>query len=468
MPARPSRRHFLQTTSVAASALAFPNILRAASDRSKLRIAIIGCGGQGVSSHVSNTVKNNSLTQLVALVDADERRFAAANAQIDKVDKGYDKTNIKTYTDYRKLFETAKDTFDAIIVATPNHHHALPALLAMQLGKHAYVEKPLAQTVGECHQLSEAARKYKVTTQMGNQGRSDEGYRRLCEYIWAGAIGQVTEVHHWTDRANGGTGGRLPAKPVPQGLNWESWIGPAPYRDFHDDLVPHSWHTWRDFGNGSIGNMACHIMDGAYWALKLDQPTAIEVEDMHGGSDERYPASTRLRYDYPARGDMGPVKCYWYDGVIPGTEPDMSINGLKKGQKNFPPIAAELMKKHNRKFDGDGSVYIGTKGIMYTACYGGGVRIIPEEAHQAFPVPEKQIPRITGGHHVNFFKSALEGKPAVSDFVYADKFTSLIILGSLVSRLGKGKRAEWDGKQFTNAPELNKYLTRENRKGWTA
>jgi predicted dehydrogenase len=469
MPSRHSRRRFLQTSSIAASALAFPAVLRSAAERNRLRVAIIGCGGQGVGSHVSNTVKQSKYAQLVAVVDANEKRFAEVEKGAKKIDPAFDMSTVKTFTDYRKLYETAADTFDAIIVATPNHHHALPALLGMKAGKHCYVEKPLAQTLFECNQLAEWAAKYKVATQMGNQGHSDEGYRRLCEYIWAGAIGTVKEVHSWTDRANGGSGGRLPAKPVPAGLNWESWVGPAPYREFHDALVPHTWHTWRDFGNGSIGNMACHIMDGAFWALNLTGPCSIAIEDMAGGSDERYPFSTRLCYSFPQQGDRPPVKLYWYDGIVPGTQTDDTVKGLAAGKRNVPPIRAELEKKFDRKFGGDGSIYVGDKGMMYTGCYGENVRIIPEEAHQKYgKAPEQKIPRVTGGHHVNFFSSALEGKPPVSEFGYASKLTTLVLLGSLVSRLGKGKTAEWDGSKFTNAPELNQWLKRENRKGWEA
>ena len=144
----------------------------------------------------------------------------------------------------------------------------------------------------------------KVATQMGNQGHCEEGYRRLCEYIWAGAIGKITETHSWTNRANGGEGPRPPTLPIPAGLHWDEWIGPAPYRNYHSDLHPHEWHGWYDFGNGSIGNMGCHVLDGVYWALKIEHPSSIEVEQMRGGSDERYPTGSRVRWDVPARGNL--------------------------------------------------------------------------------------------------------------------------------------------------------------------
>ena len=204
----------------------------------------IGCGGRGVS-HLSATLNEH----LVAIADVDESRHAAVFKWFQ--DKQCDAAHVQVFTDYRRVFDKLKKDFDAVFIATPNHQHAVPALLAMQLGKHVYCEKPVCHSVGEARAMRARAAKSKVATQMGNQGHCEEGYRRLCEYIWSGAIGRITETHSWTNRANGGEGPRPPREAVPAGLHWDEWIGPAPYRDFHSDLHPHSWHGWYDFGNGS-------------------------------------------------------------------------------------------------------------------------------------------------------------------------------------------------------------------------
>jgi len=476
MTARHNRRSFLKAAAAYAGAAAgtqligAPYILRAAVPE-KLRVAVIGTGGQGTGTHVPAALRE----RLVAIVDADEKCLAKALNNAKEVAKksniDFDPSTVKTFTDYRKLFDEMGKDVDAISVATPNHHHALPALMAMKLGKGAYVEKPMCYNIAEARMLAEWSKKYKVATQMGNQGHSGEGYRRLCEYIWAGAIGKVTEVYCWSDRANGGFGGRPPSLPVPPGMNWENWIGPAPYRDFHKDLHPHEWHGWHDFGDGSLGNMGCHVLDGAVWALKLEHPASIEVEEMAGGSDERYPVGTKLRWDFPARGDMPPVKLYWYDGKRKGIKKagqGDTPDSVAKDARNRPPLAEELEKAHKRDFGGNGSLYVGDKGIMFTETYGGGARIVPEEKHKAFPAPEKTLPRMKGSHHENFFRACKGGEPACSNFEIASRLTEVVLLGCLAIKAGLGKKVEWDGPNMkcTNIPELNKHLQRDYRKGW--
>ena len=278
------------------------NILNAANAGDKIRFVQIGCGGRGAGSHLPAA----QAEQLVAIVDVDENKHAVVKKWLQS--KGGNADQLQVFTDYRKMFDKAGKGIDAVFVATPNHQHALPALIAMQLGKNVYCEKPVCHDIAEARALRAMAAKTKVATQMGNQGHCEEGYRKLCEYIWAGVIGKVTETHSWTNRANGGEGPRPPQRPAPAGLHWDEWIGPAPYRDFSSDLHPHSWHGWYDLGNGSIGNMGCHVLDGVYWALKIDHPTSIEVEQLRGGSDERYPTGSRVRWDVPARGDMPAMK----------------------------------------------------------------------------------------------------------------------------------------------------------------
>lgn len=470
---RDSRRSFLRKSSLALGTIAGarlaagPFVLGAGAARDKLRIAVIGCGGQGTGAHVPPAARE----KLVALVDADKKRLANAVKAAQKANPDVNPDSIKTYSDYRKMFDEMGRELDAIIVATPNHHHALPALIAMKLGKAAYVEKPMCYDISEARLMAEYARKYKVATQMGNQGRSGEGYRRLCEYIWAGAIGKVTEVYCWSNRANGGFGGRPPAEPVPPGLDWDNWIGPAPYRDYHKDLHPHEWHGWHDFGNGSLGNMGCHVMDGAVWALKLEHPTSIEVEMMAGGSEERYPVGTKIRWDFPARGDMPPVKVYWYDGRKQGLKSagqGETADSVDAKSAFRPPLVEELEKKYKRNLGGNGTLYVGEKGIMYTGTYGDGTRIIPEEKHQAFPPPERTLPRVKGGHHGSFFNAIRTGEPASSNFEVASRLTEIVLLGCLAIKAGLGRKVEWDGPNMrcTNIPEVNRFLKREYRKGW--
>ena len=462
------RRTFLKTAAIGTGGLV-TGCTHLKAVKAPLRVAVIGCGGRGQSAHISAACDE----RLVAVVDADENNIAKALKRAKEADAEINVSGIRTFTDYRRLFEAMGKELDAVIIATPNHQHALPALMAMQRGIHVYVEKPLAHDINEVRLLAAAAHQYRVVTQMGNQGHSSESCRRLCEYIWAGAIGNVREVYCWCDRANGGIGGRLPAKPVPSGMHWDSWIGPAPYRDFHDDLHPHEWHTWYDFGNGSLGNMGCHILDAAYWALKLRYPTSIEVEAMAGGSDERYPVGTRVRWDFPARDNMIPLKLYWYDGLAAGLSPtdqkDIGHNDVvARAARNRPPLVAQLEKECKRDLGGNGTLYIGDKGVMYTGTYGDSVRILPEEKQQAFPMPKAILPRIKGSHQSDFFRACRGGEPACSNFDYAAPLAELVVLGNLATRAGLGRKVEWDGPNMrcTNLPDLNQYLQRTNRDGW--
>ena len=470
-----TRREFLKTAAACAGAAATlrlfgaPQVRAEAAAGAKLRVAVIGCGIQGGHAHLSAALNE----KLVAIVDADENQLARALRQVQKLQPAGHAAGIRTFTDYRVLFDKMGRELDAVTIATPNHHHALPALMAMKLGKGVYLEKPLAYNLSEVRALMECARTCKVPTQMGNQGHSGEGYRRLCEYIWAGAIGHVRTVYAWTNRSNGGVGPRPPSEPAPPGLHWPEWIGPAPWRDYHPELHPHEWHGWFDFGNGSLGNLGCHVLDGACWALQIEHPTVIEAEELIGGSDERYPVGTRLRWDFPARDGRPAVQVYWYDGLkkvarrktAAADSGEVTVDG-----QNRPPLVGELEQKYNVKLGGNGALYLGDKGIMHTATYGGGVRILPEAQHQATPVPEKKLPRIKGSHFHDFFQACRGGPPPCASFDYGARLTGLLLLGDLAIRAGVGRKVVWDGPAMrcTNLPELNRYLQRENRKGWEA
>lgn len=462
----------MKRTAFAAGALSltrlFPTVLSAENTGEKLKCVQIGCGGRGMT-HLEAVV-DRTHQNLFAIVDPDEKNHAKVQAWLKK--REIDTAQLQVFTDYRAMFDKIGKQLDAVFIATPNHHHALPALMAMDLGKSVYCEKPICHTIAEARALRAAARKLKVATQMGNQGHCDGGYHRLCEYIQAGVIGAVTETYSWTDRANGGVGPRPPYQTPPAGLHWDSWIGPAPYRDFHDDLHPHEWHGWYDFGNGSIGNMGCHVLDGVYWALKLEHPTSIEMEEVRGGSNERYPTGSRIRWDFPARGTQPPVKVYWYEGLKSGVGDEASGNlRTAKGEaRNIPPLLAELQKKYpDEQFETNGTLYVGEKGIIYTGCYGGSMHIVPVEKMKETPEPAKTMPRGERDIFKDFISACLAGKKETgAPFEYGTQLTEFTLLGNLAQYAGAGKKVEWDGPRMRvkNFRELNRWVKQDNRKGW--
>ena len=262
---------------------------------------------------------------------------------------------------------------------------------------------------------------------------------------------------------------------MPAGLHWDSWIGPAPYRDYHSDLHPHEWHGWYDFGNGSIGNMGCHVLDGVYWALKIEHPTSIEVEYIRGGSDERYPTGSRIRWDVPARGDMPALKAYWYEGLNQTTH-DEAVGNLKAARgeaRNFPPLLLELRKQYpDEELDrGDsGTIYVGEKGVIFTGTYGDKMHIVPWEKMKETPQPAKTLPR-PKDIFTDFIEACRAGKTETAvSFDYGTRLTEFAILGNLAQHVGEGKKVEWDGPNMkvTNLPDLNQWLKRPHRKGWEA
>ncbi len=464
------RRDFIKTVSVGIGGLSALCVRgqSGAPAKKPLRVALIGCGGRGTT-----LLPEVCKERIVALVDPDRRQIAKALEIIRMAVPEADTGSIRTFSDYRKLFDEMGKELEAVVVATPNHQHALPTLLAIRRGIHVYVEKPMAHTIAEVRQLREEAKRHGVVTQVGNHGHSSEGCRRLCEYIWAGAIGQVREIVCWSDRANGLPGGGRPASlPVPDGLDWEQWVGPAAFRDYHEGLHRHSWHRWRDFGNGSLGNMGSHIIDPIYWALKLRSPTSVEVEEMCGGGSEYYPVGTRIRWDFPAREGMDPVKLTWYDGLAKGQPYDKktvgAIDCVARDAQNRPPLVVELEKKYDRDFGADGSLFIGDKGIMMIGPFGDGCRMVPEEAHRAFPKPPATLPRIKGTHQDDFFRACRGGAPACANFDYSAPLAEIILLGDIAIHAGVGRRVEWDGggMRCTNLPELNRFLQTTYREGF--
>lgn len=475
MKSTQNRRSFLKRATLAVGAASAArvlpglNILAAGSTGDKLNCVQIGCGGRGFN-HLDEVIGRNG-QNLYAIVEPDQNKHASVKSWLSR--RNLDADKLQVFTDYRQMFDKIGKQIDAVFVATPNHHHALAAMIAMQLGKNVYCEKPVCHDIGEARLLREMARKSKVATQMGNQGHCEEGYRRLCEYIWGGVIGRVTETHSWTDRANGGVGPRPPTQPPPPGLHWDQWIGPAPYRDYHADLHPHEWHGWYDFGNGSIGNMGCHVLDGVYWALKLEHPDSIEVEYIRGGSDERYPTGCRIRWDCPAREGMPPVKVYWYEGLNKTTK-DEAVGNLKAAKgaaRNLPPLLVDLQKQYpDEELDrGDsGTLYVGEKGIIFTGTYGDKMHIVPWEKMKETPAPSKTLPR-PKNIFTDFIEACRAGKTETAvPFEYGTRLTEFAILGNLAQHVGEGKKVEWDGPNMkvTNIPDLNHWVKRGYRKGW--
>jgi predicted dehydrogenase len=438
---RIDRRTFLgQSAAVAAgtSLLGAPAVLPARASE-KLGIAVIGCGGQGSGN--PGVAANE---RLVALVDVDEKKLGEAVKRVEGKVK-----QPPTYHDYRKMFDDKHKEIDAVLIATPDHHHAPAAIRAIQLGKHVFVEKPMAYCLYEARKMAEGARKHKVATQMGNQGHSGEGYRLLCEYVWAGAIGAVKETHSLMDRSFGGTGGRPKGKDTPKGLHWDEWLGPAETRDYHDGLHPFSWRSWTFFGTGTLGDMGCHVLDGVFWALKLGEAKkyTIECVSQKGGSKEMFPQDNHLRWSFGKRGDMPAVTINSYD-------------------REWPKEIKELLKKYEVKLGG-GTVYVGEKGVMVTGTYGDNPRILPPEKHKEFGKPKRVLDRSKHGPMGDFLAACKGGAAASSSFDYSGPFTEFVLTGVLASRAGAGKKIEWDvEKLLCTSHDLKHLIKREYRKGW--
>ncbi|MBI4659857.1 MAG: Gfo/Idh/MocA family oxidoreductase [Verrucomicrobia bacterium] len=474
MKNRYNRRLFLKHAALIGSATTASRwfsgpYLWAADAGKKLNIAQIGCGGRAMT-HLDQVIYRQK-HNLLAMVDVSEPQFQVVRNWLKQRELVADKA--QAFTDYRKMFDKVGKDIDAVFIATPNHHHALPAMIAMQLGKAVYCEKPVCHDIGEARELRRMAAASKVPTQMGNQGHCMTGYRSLCEYIWSGVIGDVTETHSWTDRANGGEGPRPPVEPVPPGLHWDEYLGPAPYRDFHGDIHPHSWHGWYDFGNGSIGNMGCHVLDGVFWALKIDHPVSIEVEEMRGGSDERYPMGSRIRWDIPARAGMPPLKVYWYEGLKQDAKgkPRGNLRAAVGEDRNYPKLVHELTKQYpDEEIDrpDSGTLYVGTKGIIHTGTYGDRMHVVPWEKMKEIPVPEKTLPR-PKDIFTDFLEAILGGKSETSvSFDYGTRLTEFAVLGNLAQHAGPGRKLEWDGPNMkvTNLTSLNAWVQRKPRPGW--
>jgi len=354
------------------------------------------------------------------------------------------------------MLDKEDKNIDGVVVGTPDHTHAIVSMAAIKRGKHVYCEKPLTHTVREARLLADAAREAKVATQMGNQGQASEETRLLCETIWDGAIGQVREVHVWTDRPLNGInkwywpqGVDRPSgqDQIPETLDWDLWLGPAPMRPYANRVYhPFVWRGWWDYGTGALGDIGCHSMDPVFRALKLGYPTSVEAACTLV-NNETYPVASRVTYQFPARGDLAPVTLHWYDG------------GMK------PPRPAEL--EDGRKWDTNGQLYVGDKGKML------GCRLIPEARQKEYGKPPQKLERSIG-HYMEWVVACKGGKPAGSNFPdHAGLLAQVVLMGNIALRPALkdkmlGTKLFWDAKEFkfTNIPEANQYLTKEYRQGW--
>jgi predicted dehydrogenase len=442
-----SRRDFLAATGAVTTFIALPaRVLGRGGETSpnnKLNVAGIGVGGQG-----GNDIDEVSSENIFALCDVDSDHAA-------HVFKKY--PNAKRYKDYREMLDKEK-SIDAVVVGTPDHQHAIVSVTAMKHGKHVYCEKPLTRTVHEARAVAKAAREAKVVTQMGNQGMAFEGNRLINEWLWDGAIGAVREAHVWSDRPTHrgkmplwwGQGIERPKEtpPVPDTLDWELWLGPAPFRPYHAAYAPFRWRGWWDFGTGGLGDMGIHNLAPVFSALKLGAPETVQASSTPV-FPETVPLAAMVHYQFPARGDMPAVKLHWYDGGL------------------LPERPAEL--EPNRELDPeDGVLLVGDKGKMLVTGWGGEhPRLLPESLDKEYKRPGKTLPRSIG-HYKEWVEACKTGSPTRSNFDFAGPLTEAVLLGSVCIRNG-GDKLVWDSEnmKITNDQDANKYLHYEYRPGWS-
>ena len=427
-----------------------------------LSAACVGVGGKGGSdtSHIGEQG-----VAIVGLCDVDGGTLTK---------KGREFPDAKQFTDYREMLDQLGDKVDIVTVSTPDHNHACAAIKAMRMKKHVYCQKPLTWSIREARMMREVSQEMGVVTQMGNQGTSEDGLREAVEVIRSGAIGDVSEVHIWSNRPvwPQGVGRPEGEDPIPEGLNWDAWIGPAPMRPFKDGVY-HSfnWRGWVDFGTGALGDMACHTTNMPVMALELWDPIAVTAVKNPGiFEDETFPGSSSLMFEFPTRGNLPACNFYWYDG---GNLPnDDVISQLPESfQKRI-----QQQREGGRKTSG--AVVVGSKGLLFSPDdYGAQYYLLPEDNFKDFKKPEQSLPRIpykAGGDQRQKweFVSTVKGEyepGTMSNFGYAGRLTETILVGNLAMRVGEGQRIEWDAKslQSTNVPAVNEFVQREYREGWS-
>ena len=461
---RLSRRRFLRSASILAPVSLIPRSVLGGPGRvapsDQLNVAIIGTGGQGITN-LKELLKHPDVN-ISAICDVAEfwdnshlyyrhnggrgpARLAIAEAARQDPDRG--RRECAVYIDYRVMLERAHADIDAVLIAAPNHIHAVASMAAIHAGKGVYCEKPLTHSIYEARQLARAAREARVATQMGNQGHSTDDIRRAVEWVRGGAIGKVRAVHAW----NGGPNRVMPVNrplevvPLPDGLAWDLWLGPAESRPFHPAYAPLTFHYWWDFGSGTLGNFGCHTLDTAVWALDLEHPTLVEASST-ALSQETTPLAMTCHYVFPARGNRPAVDLFWYDGGI------------------RPPRPACLELDEDLPAAG-GSLIVGDEGAILSGIWSGSPRIIPEAKMRAYQTPAPTIPR-SKGHHRDWIDACKGGPAASSNFDYAARLTEIALLGTVALRTGK--TLHWNGPDMkaTNALEAEPLIHGYFRKGW--
>lgn len=440
----PSRRRLLKTGAAAFAFQFLPRHVLGAPGvvppSGKLNLACIGIGGQGAA--VIKEMHESGKVNIVALCDVDLDHAAATIKRFPQA---------KLHRDYRRLLDEHRD-IDAVMIAAPDHIHAPASIMAMRAGHHVYVEKPLSHTIGEARLMAQVAKETGRVTQMGNQGHAGEGLRLTREWIQAGVIGEVTEVHVWSDRPGifwKSQGKTYPTEtpPVPAGLDWDLWLGPAAKRPYHPDFCPVNWRGWWDFGCGALGDMAVHNADPAFYALDLGAPDWVEAEHSPN-NNQSYPEWSVITYHFPARGSQPPVTMVWHDGgKLPPRPP-----GMEEG----------------RNLDDNGIYFVGSKGVMLAGGWSGAPRLVPSERMRDFVRPAKTIPRCKVGHRVEWIDACLHGRPedALSGFHHSAPFTESLLVGLLALR--HDGRIEWDAANLraTNFPEADALIHKTYREGF--
>lgn len=446
MPLPLNRRNFLSATS---SAAVF-TILQSGSARTfaaneKLNIAAVGAGGQAAGD-----IQHVESQNIVALCDVDSARAAGSFERHPKA---------KRFQDYRRMLSDMDAQIDAVIVATPDHHHFHASLTAIRQGKHVYCEKPLTHSIWEARELTLAARRAGVATQMGNQAQASANTRLVQEYVLDNAVGPIHEAHIWTDRPSKGLFDEYwpqgVARPtdtpaVPATLDWDLWLGPAPARPYHPAYAPFSWRGWWDFGTGALGDIGCHYFDPVFRALKLTAPSEVEAVSTRV-NQESYPLGAMVTYYFPARGDLPAVKLTWYDGGLRPTRPDVLKDGNVLGA--------------------NGVMLVGKDGVLLTD-WDTPWRIYPERRAAEYGAPPQTLAP-SPGHHEEWLNACKGGAPAGSNFDWAGPLTETVLLGNVALRPQlreelTQKRLAWDSASlsFSNHAAANQYLRRDYRKGW--
>jgi predicted dehydrogenase len=471
-----SRRDFLRSTALVAGAVSLgaPALLRGQNLNNKLHLAAIGSGGKGGSD-----INCCSTEDFIAFCDVDESRAAGALRRHPQA---------KFFRDYRKLLDEVGKSIDAVTVSTPDHMHAVIASAAMSLGKHVYVQKPLTHDVYEARRLRALAKEKKVITQMGNQGSSEDGLRRAVECVHAGVIGPVHEIHVWSNRPIWPQGIDRPAgeDPVPANFDWNLWLGTAPFRPYKGNRTYHdfAWRGWLDFGTGALGDMACHTTNMPFRAAKLGYPTVVEAEDHSGMNTETYPKTSRIRFEFPAREGLPPLKFWWYDGK----PADKSVTLLRPSGD----VVKEIIEMRG-ELPGSGALLIGDKGKIFSpddygaqfflklndeAKYAPARRKVEgkDVEHEALAAIPKTIPRSRfpgdgdRAQHQEWIAAIKENNPELcySRFDIAAYLTEIILLGCVALRVGKGQRLDWNGPEMkaNNSAEAARFVKRDYRAPW--